>query len=228
MVKTVFTRIPGDIGNASTFNFPVRYKVVDIATPALMVAKPEETRSVLLPSFIDAAKDLEKEGVRAITTSCGFLALFQKEMANAVNIPVFTSSLMQVSFIHKMIAENKKVGVVTANSKALTREHLRSVGVADTVSVAIAGMEDEKDFSESIGGNLKRPLNPEKIESCMVSVSKRLAEEEDIGAIVFECTNMGPYSYAVQQSTGLPVFDIITLCNYVYHFVVRKRFEGFL
>ncbi len=37
------------------------------------------------------AKEVEKEGVRAITTSCGFNAIFQEALANAVNIPVFTS-----------------------------------------------------------------------------------------------------------------------------------------
>lgn len=227
MVKTSFTRVPGDIGNASTFKFPVRYKVIDDATPALVIDKPEKTRT-LIPQFIEAAKELEKEGVRAITTSCGFLALFQKEMANAVNIPVFTSSLLQVPLAHIMIPATKKVGIITAHTDSLTKEHLRAVGITDDIPIAIRGMEDYKDFNEAIGGNLKRPVDPDKIAASVVSVSKKMMEEEDIGAIVFECTNLPPYAGAVHRSTGLPVFDIITLCNYIHDVVLRRDFEGFL
>ncbi|NHI84369.1 MAG: aspartate/glutamate racemase family protein [Candidatus Thorarchaeota archaeon] len=225
MVNTSFTRIPGDIGNASTFKFPVRYKVIENATPALVVEKAIKT---LLPQFIEAAKELETEGVRAITTSCGFLALLQKEMADALHIPIFTSSLLQVPLAYRMMPASKKVGILTANSKALTKDHLRSVGITDDIPVAIAGLEDREEFAEAIGGNLKRPLEPHKIQAGIVSVCNELKKKEDIGAIVFECTNLPPYSYGVQKSTGLPVFDIITLCNYIHDVVLRKEFEGFL
>ena len=86
MLDTVFPRIPGDIGNAATFSFPVRYKVVKGASPQRVV-KEADTR--LLEPFIEAARSLEKEGVKAIGTSCGFLAIFQRELADAVDIPVF-------------------------------------------------------------------------------------------------------------------------------------------
>jgi Asp/Glu/hydantoin racemase len=225
MVETKFSRIPGDIGNASTFNFPVRYKVIKNATPTRVVDKADKT---LLPLFLEAAKELECEGVRAITTSCGFLALFQQELADAVDIPVFTSSLLQVPLAHSMISNRKKVGIVTANSIALTREHLHAVGITDSMHIAIAGMEDQKDFTESIGEHLKRPLDPAKVEANLISVCKRLMQEDDIGVFVFECTNLPPYSNAVHKALGLPIFDTITLCNYVYDVVVRKRIDGFL
>jgi aspartate/glutamate racemase len=225
MVETYFSRIPGDIGNASTFEFPVRYKVIENATPARVVDNADRT---LIPQFIEGAKELEREGVRAITTSCGFLALFQKELADAVNIPVFTSSLLQVPLAHRMIAAGKKVGILTAKLKALTKDHLRAVGITDSIPVAIRGMDDQKDFSEAIGGNLKRPLDPEKVKASVISVCKELKEEEDVGVLVFECTNLPPYSSAVHKSLGLPVFDIITLCNYIYNVVLRRDIDGFL
>jgi Asp/Glu/hydantoin racemase len=225
MVKTSFPRVPGDIGNASTFNFPVRYKVIESATPTRVVFEGDKT---LIPQFIEAAKELEKEGVRAITTSCGFLALFQKEMVDAVDVPVFTSSLLQVPLVHRIIPSSKKVGIVTADTKALTKEHLRSVGITDDIPVAIAGMEDQKDFTETIGEHLKRPLEPEKVEASLISVCKKLKEEEEIGAIVLECTNLPPYANAVQKEIGLPIFDIITLCNYIHNVVLRRKIVGFL
>jgi hypothetical protein len=96
MLDTHFPRIPGDMGNAGTFDFPVRYHRVDGASPDKVVRGGHQA---LLPSFIEGARFLEREGVRAITTNCGFLAKFQREMVAAVSIPVFTSSLMLVPLV---------------------------------------------------------------------------------------------------------------------------------
>ena len=57
---------------------------------------------------------------------------------------------------------------------------------------------------------------------------KLVREHPEIGALVFECTNMPPFAAAVQKKTGLPVFDYTTLANYVYSALVRKPFHGFL
>jgi len=92
MLDTIFPRIPGDIGNAGSYNIPVRYKTVKNAKPfTIMGDKPD---AELLKPFVEAARELEAEGVKAITTSCGFLAAFQGELADAVKIPVFTSALI--------------------------------------------------------------------------------------------------------------------------------------
>ena len=42
--------------------------------------------------------------MQAITTNCGFLAKFQREIAAAVTVPVFTSSLMLVPMVHRMFS----------------------------------------------------------------------------------------------------------------------------
>ena len=72
----------------------------------------------LLEDMIQLAKELEKEGVRAITTSCGFNAIFQEALANAVDIPVFTSSLLQVPFAQALVGRDRAVGVITASALA--------------------------------------------------------------------------------------------------------------
>src|SRR6185503_1278871 len=89
MLDTRFPRIPGDMGNAATFPFPVRYHRVAGADPDLVVRRGAEG---LLPNFIDGAQQLEREGVGAITTNCGFLIKYQRQLAAAVRVPVFTSS----------------------------------------------------------------------------------------------------------------------------------------
>jgi len=224
MLETRFPRIPGDVGNATTWDFPVLYKVVKNATPDAVVRKADRG---LLPSFIEATKELEKEGVRAITTTCGFLAMFQREMAAAVNIPVFTSSLMQVPLVYAMLKPSQKVGIITIHAASLTQRHLSSVGV-DKVPHVIMGTEGEEEFSRAIL-NDEMELDVGKSRGDLVNVAKgMISDHPEVGAIVLECTNMPPHAAAIQGEVGLPVFDIYTLTNMVYQAVVRKDFAGYM
>src|SRR5919108_4792773 len=91
MLDTRFPRIPGDMGNALTFPFPVRYHRVRGADPDLVVRRGA---AGLLPAFVEAARALEREGVGAITTSCGFLVKYQRELTASVSVPVLTSALL--------------------------------------------------------------------------------------------------------------------------------------
>src|SRR5258705_5390825 len=141
MLDTRFPRIPGDMGNATTFDFPVRYHRVTGASPDRVVRQGQRE---LLPSFIEGARFLEREGVRAVTTNCGFLAKFQPEMAAAVSIPVFTSSLMLVPLVHRMLPAGRAVGVLTVNASALNAEHMAGAGVPPPNPLGGGGAGDEK------------------------------------------------------------------------------------
>ena len=50
----------------------------------------------LLPDFVEGARSLEREGVGAVTTNCGFLVKYQAELTKSVRVPVLTSSLLLV------------------------------------------------------------------------------------------------------------------------------------
>lgn len=222
MLDTVFPRIPGDVGNATTFPFPVRYKVVKGASPQRVVKAADPT---LLQPFVQAAQELEQEGVKAIATSCGFLAIFQKELANSVNIPVLSSSLMQIKFAYSIINEKQKVGVLTARAQSLTERHFKGVGVQDIPKV-IRGMEDAEEFTK-VFIESQQFIDLNKCRQEMVEGAKKLlADHSSIGAIVLECTNMPPFAKDIQAAVNLPVFDITTLINYAYTGVVRKTFTG--
>jgi len=180
-----------------------------------------------LPSFIEGAKELEKEGVRAITTNCGFLAMFQHEMAAAVEIPVFTSSLMQVPLVYAMLKPSQKVGIITIHAESLTQKHLSSVGV-DKVPHVILGTEGEEEFSRVILDD-EMELDVEKSRNELVKTAKKMTSDyPEVGAIVLECTNMAPHAAAIQREIGLPIFDIYTLVNMVYMAVVREEFSGYM
>ena len=220
-----FAKPPGHIKNASTFDFPVAYKVVEGATAKRVVDHADKS---LLEPFIEAARELEHEGVLAITGSCGFLVLFQKEVADAVNIPVFTSSLIQVPMVYHMLKKEQKVGILTAKKNSLTAEHMAAVGAEDT-PVCIAGMDEQEEFCDVIIEGKRNALDFGKFENELLSVAEGLVTDNpDVGAIVIECTDMPYFAHLIQQKVKLPVFDLVTLTNMVYQAVVRKKFNGIM
>ena len=167
----------------------------------------------MLPRFIEAAQRLEREGVRALTTSCGFLAAFQKEISASVSIPFVASSLALIPLIRTMIAP-RPFGIVTAHSGHLSRAHLGE-DVARTNP--ITGLEDKEHFRAVILGDAdgaRVELDPSIIERELLEVCRALiAETPDIGALLFECTNLQPYANAVRRELGLPVFGINHVVN---------------
>lgn len=210
-------RIPGDIGNALTFPFPVRYKVVcnvefhnvnDGLTPE-QVAK-----------FCEAAQELEHEGCRAITTSCGFLGAYQQEIAASVNIPVFTSSLMQARWVSSMLPAGKKVCILASGKGNLTTRLLKGLGIED-LPLYVLGLDGSPSFASMHGENL---LDPEILRKECLNAVKEVDGRSDIGAVVVECTNLPPYSADIQEATHLPVFDINTMVHYLYHAVTQMRY----
>lgn len=220
MLDTVFPRLPGDVGNPDTFSFPVLHKIVKGANPNRVVKNADP---LLLQHFIDAAGDLEREGVKAIATSCGFLAVFHRELVNAVNVPIFTSSLLQVHLAQAIIKRGQKVGIITASKQSLTRKHLAGVGI-ESYPMAVIGMDDTEEFA-AVFIEGKETIDVEKCRREMVSATEKLVDSHpDVGVIVLECTNMPPYAKDIQQAAGRPVFDVVTMINYAYKAIVKQSF----
>lgn len=222
-LETYYGRPPGHIRNASTFRFPVMYRIVKGATAKRVVkqADPE-----LLEPFIEAARELEQEGVLAITGSCGFLALFQDKLADSVGVPVFTSSLIQIPMIYSMLRRNQQVGILTASKSTLTDAHLKAVGAGE-VPVCVAGMDEQPEFCEVVIEGRRSELDLARLEAEVLAVVGRMAESyPEMGALVIECTDLPPFAHRIQQKINIPVFDIVTLTNMVYECLIRRPFEG--
>jgi hypothetical protein len=217
MLDTRFPRIEGDIGNAASFQFPVAYAVVEGASPRRVV---EEADRSLLDPFIAAAKRLESMGVGAITTSCGFLAIFQKELSSAINVPFYSSSLLQIPFLYDIFGKRGKAGILTAKAGSLTERHVQACN-AHGIPMAIGGMDNSPNFTrvflEKGEGDSSLILDTAIVEKELITVALELiSSHPDISFIVLECTNMPPFRDAIRKATGKPVFDIITLANYIH------------
>jgi Asp/Glu/hydantoin racemase len=206
MLETRFPRPRGDIGNVATFPFPVRYRVVAGASPRRVVL---ERDVALLAPFIAAARALQGEGAAAVATSCGFLALYQREMQEALDVPVWTSSLVLVGALQAGLGAGRRVGIVTADAASLSGEHLRAVAAA--ADTPVEGLATDSAFRATLLEN-RAELDGAAACAATVAAARRLiARCPEVAAIVLECTNMPPYADAVRAATGLPVHDITTL-----------------
>ena len=215
--------LPGNVANASTFNFPVLYKILKGSTgPQILRAEP-----ALLDLIVEGGRELEKQGARAIIGACGYFGNYQKEAAAILDVPVFLSSVLQIPIIRRGLKPNQKVGVICGDADALTSKLLSQCGVDDLSDIVIAGAQDLPEFQniEQSTGH----FNSYKLEQQLVNLARQLVSNNpDIGAILLECSDMPPYAWAIQNAVRLPVFDFITLINWVYDAVVRRPFAGFI
>jgi hypothetical protein len=219
MLETRFPRIPGDMGNAETWPFPVLYKVVPGASPRRVVCEKAEG---LLDGFLAAAAELVRLGADGITTTCGFLSLYQREIAANVGVPVATSSLMQIPFIERVLPPGNRVGILTVSAANLTVEHLSAAG-ADPAT-PVVGTDGGSEFSRVMINDEER-LDVAAAERDILAAGDRLVASHDgIGAVLLECTNMVPYARALSQRLRLPVFSIYTFVTWFQSGLIPREF----
>lgn len=139
MLDTIFPRLPGDIGNAETFDFPVKYKIVKGAQP------------------------------------------------------------------------NKIMGIGVGWSSY-------------DIPVIIKGMKEDAIFPSVFIGN-KPDLDLEILNYEIKEMTEEfITENPDAGAIVLECTNMCPFTRMIHDISGLPVFDINNLVNFIHYSVKPRKY----
>ena len=220
MVDSTFTRFPGDIGNALTWPFPVQYKIVRGASPAEMIAL--EASDVLEP-FKQAADELIRDGVDGITTTCGFLALYQKDLAAHCPVPVCTSALLQVPLVERLLPAGKRVGVLTYSAESLNAAHLEAVGVAP--DTPIAGIPRDSAFFEWIMRGDNQVAYEDIRADALAAAGALLRDNPDVGAIVSECTNLTPFAADMEHAFGLPVYDMVSMVTWFQMGLKPRRFD---
>jgi Asp/Glu/Hydantoin racemase len=202
MLDTQFPRPLGDIGHHGTFDVPVHQEIVRSVWPDKVVLSAASLRQArIVPAFQGVVRNLDRRGARAITTSCGFLVLLQKELQLVTKVPVVTSSLL---LLPKLLQTQQRVGVLTISARYLGAEHLRSAGVPKDrlPDVLVQGVAPDSEFATRILGNQPQ-MDVAQAERDVVAAAVALkARAPDLHTVVLECTNMPPYIAAIEAATG--------------------------
>lgn len=216
--------IPGNVANATTYDFPVLLKLI----PGSKQTRVHSGDPTLLDDIIAAGKELERDGVRAICGACGYLGNFQSQVAKALDVPVFLSSLVQVPFICAGLKPGQKVGVLCADGPSLTPAILKNCGVADPGVCVVKGVGEEPQFSAILHSDRGHFDNAGVREEVVRAAVRMVEQNPEIGAMLLECSDMPPYSSDVQRAVNLPVFDFITMIKWVHSAVAQTPYHGFV
>lgn len=216
--------IPGDVANASTYGYPILYKTVPgLTTSVCLNGAPEFNQKMAA-----AAQELEAQGVRGISSDCGFMLQFQNAVRAAVKVPVALSSLLQLPFIAQTLSPEAPIGVITADSSNLSMDFLARANIVVQNPVIIRGLQNEPEFRAAVLEE-KGTLDSDLITQETVKVALGMkSEHPQMGTILLECSMLPPYSLAVQEATGLPVFDFNTMIDYLQSGTHQKIYSGYM
>lgn len=223
VIEAWYPFLPGNVANATTFDFPVIYKVLKGASiDRILSGDPE-----LLPLVIQAGHELIGQGARCVVGACGSFANYQREAAAALPAPTLLSTMLQVPLILASLRPDQRLGVIAASPAALTPRVFEQCGITDPARLAITGAKDLPQFQGVMGCTGR--FDSAALEAELVELARDLAARNpDLGAIILQCSDLPPYAWAIQQAVGLPVFDMTTLINWARLAVVRTPFRGYI
>ncbi len=207
MLEGKMADVPGCMACEATFPYPVVRKVVRGSRTPLSA----EEAWAMLPLYVEAARELEREGVAAITANCGLIALMQKELAATVSVPVVTSALLMVPDLHRLIG-GRRIGILTFFTHSVGERNYNASGwSSDDIPVALGGVGDCESWLTFLRTKEVPPeLRAQMTADLLAVVRGMLTEHPDIGAFVSECTMLPACLQAVREEVGVPVYDVLT------------------
>ena len=221
--------LPGDVANASTYDYPVRLKVIEGLYETPTSWNKELDVPVDIQRVVDTVKSLEDEGVRAVVTACGFFSVLQEILADSVDIPVFTTPLLMVPQIVRLIGSDRSVCIITASERLLVSDYLTAAGIELGMPVNIVGMEPSAEFYATHMGGTRTTWDIDLQRRELVEiVQNAVLRFPNIGAFLMECSQLPTFSADIQDVVNLPVFDYIGFIDMIYLSVVQRRYSGIL
>jgi hypothetical protein len=122
----------------------------------------------------------------------------------------------------------QRLGIVCAKESSLDRRVLAAVGIPEGAPIVVAGMEHSPAFRGAILED-QGWMDLDQVQDEVVGVAVRLVRDHpEIGALLLECSDLPPYARQIQDATGLPVWDYVTLIDWIHASVVRRAYDGFI
>lgn len=217
--------VPGDMGNASTYDAPALFRAVPGLTVAEILADDDGRFEA---AVVEAARWLVAQGSAALTSNCGFMLRYQRAVAAAVpGTPVALSSLLQLPGLVAALPPEASVGIVTASAEVLDTDFVERGFPGVGGRVAVVGLQDAPAFRRTMFDG-DDELDADAIRGEVVdAVAALLDERPDVGALLLECAALPPYAAAVQERWPLlPVYDFTTLTAHLALARHRAPFVG--
>jgi Asp/Glu/hydantoin racemase len=217
LLNLVETHAPGDTAHVGTYDYPVLLKVVEAADVSLVTHGDKSIEK----DIVSAALELEQMGVKAISSNCGFMLHYQDAIRDAVNIPVYMSSLLQLPMIARSIKSNKKIAILTAFTERLTDDVLQLAGLTDGKEVVVNSIQTSPEFLNMQEESLDTDAFGKRLEA---AAQELFDKNGDIGALLLECAVFTPYAARLQRKFGVAVYDFISLIDYANQVTHRKSY----
>ena len=214
-LDTGFPRIAGDIGCRDTFRAELDIHVLEelsvarVVTPAPQADDMDRLGAVLAGTQGDV-----------ITTSCGFLSVWQDQLAALAPAPFVSSALHALPSILKRY-EASDLAILTFDAATL-----RSPAFAPSLhgfDGPVAGLADGSHLKQVIAEDLPR-LDAARAEAEITDLVAGLVARHRPKALLLECTNLPPYKPALAAQFDLEIFDILTLIDSVKPDIVEPAF----
>ncbi|RWE84943.1 MULTISPECIES: hypothetical protein [unclassified Mesorhizobium] len=161
--------------------------------------------SALEDEYVSAARELVQEGADAITCDCGFTVRYQRAIAAAVSVPVSTSSLLLLPTLLSNVPANKKIAILTADSRYLDAGIFATLGIHESSRFVVEGLEGTATYAYMWAEQGK--IHVDDVLADTDDIIARVQKHEDVVAILCECTIFPRVSPRIRRVTGLPVYD---------------------
>jgi len=215
--------VPGDARNAGTFGYPVLYRTVPGLSPADCIAAAPKFAGVV----VEAARALEAQGVKGIVGDHGALAVFQDEVREAVGVPVCLAGLLQLPMIARTLDPGRPIAILAASAADVPSALLARSGISVPNPIVVRGLESQSEFRSAVL-EARGTLDSDRILAEAVDAARRLrAEHPDLGAMLLEGAMLPPYARGIQRAIGLPVYDAVTMIDYLQAATHRERYAGY-
>lgn len=212
---------PGNVQNATSFDFPVTYHVLK-GVKFEQIACGDES---VTDEVVAAAQALEEQGVRAIVGACGSLGHYQRAVAAAVTVPVYMSILVQVPFILQSLGPKQRLLVVFASTAAYTEKVRAQCGITTSERIVPVGLMQLPEFMAMLQPDVELDAG-RMAETFGDEIARQV--DDSIGAILLQCSDLPPFAAYFQSRFRLPVFDMTGLMAWLHNAVARRNFTGFL
>lgn len=222
-VETNYPLLPGNIVNASSYSFPVYVKVL----AGVGLEEIIQYDKAITEKIIAAGNELIDLGVRAVVGACGSFAFYQKEVAAELSVPTFMSVMLQTSLIEQGLKPEQSIAVIAAKASAVSERVFTQCNITNPERLHV---HSAVDLEECLKLYYSDPVfNNEKLEYELVELAQEIFKQRpDTGAILLQCSDLPPYASSIQSVTGLPVFDMHSLIEWVRHAVLRFPYQGYV